>query len=214
MGYLTYDRMWTQAEFRTQREGVITDEALIGELINQAYLEVTATNIPFQELDTTQSLSLVDGTAAYDLPSDWYFYLPSWGRITTTDYRGRLRPETRNEYMGKTDYDDEGTPTHYHPYGGSVILRPVPDMTLAGEIDYRKLPARLTTGGVTVIPSVWDEAIVMGVMWRIYDALQEHEKFLVARNNFIQFVRSRTPTDDLDALSTTPLRPVTEESDI
>ena len=121
---------------------------------------------------------------------------------------------TRREYMGKTDYDAEGIPNRFHPFGTNVILYVVPDAVYALEIDYRERPAILTAGLATVIPEEWDEAVILGTIYRIYQSFQEHAKFVLAKNDFVDYVRGRTPSEDEEDWSDTPLQVATTEADL
>lgn len=211
---MTLENFRATVLFRSQRS--ISDTVELDRLINAGYLDVAITDIPFPELDDVQSETMVVSQIAYDLPSDWYFYRKSGARITGPDDadRKRLLPMTRTVYMGKTDYDTDAQPSHYLQDAGGLLVYPSADKAYTCEFDYRKKPAVLTTGLSTVIGIEWDEAVVLAGIAHVYQALQEHEKFLVANNDFIQYVRRRTPQEELEKFPSQPLGVAWDEADL
>ena len=217
-GILTLENFRADSQTRSQR--TLSDVPQLDRLINAAILDLLATDISFPELDKTQSVTMVVSQIAYPLPTGWYFYRKSGGRITgisgdtSKDDRKRLKPMTRTEYLGKTDYDTDTTPSHYHQYAGQLIIYPSPDKLFTVEIDHRVKPVTLIAGQVIEVGPEWDEAVTLATVARIYQQFQEHEKFLVANNNFVQYVRRRTAQEDQEKLSPTPLGVAWTESDI
>lgn len=217
-GILTLENFRADSQTRSQR--TLSDVPQLDRLINAAILDLLATDISFPELDKTQSVTMVVSLISYSLPTGWYFYRKSGGRITgisgdtSKDDRARLKPMTRTEYLGKTDYDTDTTPSHFHQYAGQLIVYPSPDKLFTAEIDFRAKPVTLTVGNVIEVGPEWDEAVILATIARIYQQFQEHEKFLVANNNFVQYVRRRTPQEDQEKLSPTPLQVAHTESDL
>ncbi|NIN68910.1 MAG: hypothetical protein GTO63_30325 [Anaerolineae bacterium] len=210
MGNLTLEDFRDRSLSRAQRPAFDTAEH--NEAVNAVILDL-ADIVDFKELEAIHSITMVAGTATEALPSDWLRYYQRGGRITTTDKRQRIRPRSRETFLMLSDPTAQSLPDFFHVYAGNVIFDPVPDDAYTAELDYQKRPT-LLTGDTSVSPydPEWDEAIVRGVIAKVYERYQEHEVALKANNDFIDEVRKRRPAAQREPWPDIPLQPTFEES--
>ena len=170
-----------RGELRTRARQLLFDEAQpygwadteLNAYINEALRQACVRGQLLRRLDT---VTLVSGTASYDLPD--YFdpwqvtrvYLSSTPEIEVTK---RSRPELIREYQ---TYDlGSGTPIHYRldgpnesaPFG--LVLFPTPDATDTLNIEYIALPCDLSTDTSTPeISTYYHEKLLDGVLMLCY----------------------------------------------
>ena len=104
------------------------------------------------ELETTYDLTTVDGTEAYDMPSD--FDKPY--RVYDLTNVKEITPETETKYVDANLSDivdsTEGEPSEYRIYGVSSRLKQmklglIPDDAYSVRIWYKKLPTDMSADG-------------------------------------------------------------------
>ena len=155
--------------------GASSDINLYGVWVNLAYKELVNRNrwwgrkidfyFPQLETDTNRESSAItttDGTEYVSVPTDALIIRDIWDE---TNDRSLDRIASWNEYVDYTGRDDtsaENKPTEWIRNGTYIYLYPTPDATYTLRVYYRKIPADLTSSGVTLIGSEWDEIILLG----------------------------------------------------
>lgn len=131
---------------------------LVDEYINNAYRELTGSFF-FDKLEATDtSITTVDGTAAYDVPSA--LYTVTHVRNTTDDVP--LKQMEIDWYDQQDITDNKGEPEYFVEYADQLLIFPTPDDAYALTLRGPKPPTTLTLDAdEPVIPEDWHMILVL-----------------------------------------------------
>ncbi len=124
-----------------------------------------------------------------------------WVELPDTERR-ELLIEVRERWLEKVTLEaaSEAPPTHYHKYGNQIYLRPVPDTTiLTIRFHYwKKMTELALDADVTPLDEDWDEAVLLGTLYRGYRYFGEEQRMVNRRNEQLGIIRSRSLEIDLE----------------
>jgi hypothetical protein len=175
--------MITQVRLAISETSETMSDAQILRLINQSYLELAAA-LRHAELDESTTVTLVDGTAEYDLEESDILHIEN---VTHTTEGVRLQEISTYQYDVYTQSEDaEGTPAYYFLSGWNattsypqITFFPTPDAAGTVTIRYRKKPTELvTTPSATsaIINEIWDDSIVYRAISRAWMLLGDSSR--------------------------------------
>lgn len=174
--------MITQVRLAISETSETMSDAQILRLINQSYLELAAA-LRHVELDASTTLTMVDGTAEYELSVSDVLQIEN---VTHTTEGVRLQEISTYQYDVYTQGEDaEGTPAYYVFTGvGSnnrmqITFFPTPDAAGTVTIRYRKKPTELVTSPSAtsaIINEIWDDSIVYRAISRAWMLLGDSSR--------------------------------------
>ena len=203
MGSMTLTEMRSSLRWDLDNRGGLT-EAQLNRWLNWSYLHISQPNIHMHQSlqsDTGNLVTLATGTVSYNIGT--LAAMRFHGIYSTTYVRGTDYSDystTRRKLRGGLDirhFDEslvgEGEPSRYAIWGGNAAGQIIyvdhrPSSAENGNVllvrGYRE-PTQLTTANqVTVLPSIWDEIILMGAKWRGWRSLNRPERAEPARVEF------------------------------
>lgn len=207
MGLLTLANFRTQIEDELNRSSV--GNTKLDRWLNAAYLEVLH-GFKFHELEGSQTFLTVDGTHTYAIGATLAIDISDFRALhdeglwvqSPTDNIKQILPETRDSWLEKIDLDIASTaePTHFHKFGDTIYLRPVPDTTiLTILVHYWKSGVKLAADGdVTILDSDWDDILAVGAIARGFRNFGEESRKVNARNEFLSMIRTRSLEIDVE----------------
>lgn len=160
--------------------------------------------LKFRELEGIQALPTVVGTASYAPAADWRMWHELGIQMFNAagDNLGKILPETREIYLQHIDTLDVSQRTQpgwYHQYGALLFLRPIPDAIYSLQAHYwKKLTPLAAKGDVSPFRDEWDEAVMLGALYRGFRHFGEFEKWQITRNEYLAYVRSRASEEDIE----------------
>jgi len=205
MGTLTLDN--ATPSFRTELvymlgnrvDSGLTD-ARLDRWINMAYSHLTHPTVHrFHELQHESSITLATDDNEYGLDSTTLgyeingvigvYYLDSTS-VSNTARKRKLSPRSIEWFDQRTL--TTGEPSVYAVYGSNLYISPVPTSTQNSDLlrlrTWRK-PADLSAiTDVTVIPSVWDQVILMGARYMAELDLGYRELAEMSKQNYAQMI--------------------------
>lgn len=197
----------TLTDFRSDLTSAISRGTISTTLLDRwinASLREFGHAIKFRELEKTTDVTPVQGTNVVALPADFR----SWHEeglwiISPTDRVGRVRRESRKQYLMNADLDvttNQGIFTYYHVYGLNLYLRPFADGTVTTlRAHYWAKVVKFTgVNDVSQFDEDWDDIIFTGALYRGYRHFGEHDRYINVRNDFIGMIRSRVMDEDLE----------------
>lgn len=180
---------------------------LIDKWVNQALREFGYA-FKFHELEASIAFNTLLGVPSYDLVTliqvtDFRYVDELWITDPDTGVITRVRPETRTKYRKNlgvpTDTGTYGLPRWYHRHAGEIFLRPTPDKVYNVSMDYYKTIEPLDSdGSVSPFHEDWDEAILVGALYRGFRHFGEFDRYQNVRNDFLALVRSRQSEYELE----------------
>ena len=185
MGDLTRTQLEALVKFRTgNRENLDTQ---ITNVVQFAYNELT-TSIRIPETEELASVALVQNQSLYTLPSDLFSIV---ALRSIEDAKPLQRISIR-------DYDRQGSVTAGEPKfyawwrNELVITPPNNSTTRTMRLRYIKRVAALTTAGLSsALPREWDEVIVQGAIFRLFEWLGLRTEGQVAKQEYTQMIGRR-----------------------
>lgn len=110
------------------------------------------------------------------------------------------------DLVGEDSTEDSllGTPTKYARYGDNIFLDKYSDERLVLRVFYYAFPTPFDSDSgseTTELPAMWDEAIVLGAVYRAFAKLMEPEREQAAREQFEYEVVNRINTPQLEESS-------------
>ena len=190
MGDLTYD----QIETEVKKELLDRDDldVVIQNAIQHAHQEIGTVFRHF-ELEELAITNLIVGYRRYTLPADL--------RTIIT-----VRDETAGRRIQKEDYrifDDmgiftSGPLTRYARYGNYIEFDHYADSTNQITIRYNKKVSTFSGSETSYLAPEWDEAIVLGAIYRVLQRIKEYEQSEIVKQRYIELVQSRTDPRDIE----------------
>lgn len=196
MGYLTLENF--MEDISMNLGGKTPGPTRLKRWFNYAYLNL-ASYQRFDELETTGSLTIVQGTTSYAKPTDFLGLIKIEIKDATTD------PATRYVTLQKMkrefhELTDQAQPTHYKLRETNIIVWPEPDQTYTGYISYVFTPVRLAAASdVTIFAASWDVALVMLGTHHALLSLNRQEEADRWLGRFLGYVASRVKEIDVSA---------------
>lgn len=193
MGDLSYDDIKTEIKVKlSQRDDI---DVVIQNAIFNAYQDI-ATIFHHYELETSGNVTLVVGQRSYDLAT----LLPALRVILS------VRNTTLGKKITKTDWRvfDEmssyssGPPSRYARFGDTLEFDTLPATAHVVAVKYAKKVTAFSGSSKSVLLPEWDEAILLGSIYRVLERIDENDKAEVAKNRYLEFVQSRTRPKDLE----------------
>ena len=172
----------------------ILPDADITERLNQSYLEL-ASRFRHPELETSVSVSMVDGTQAYANASDHYYTIAI--RDETNDRKLQYR---KLEWILAQDTDTKGDGQYWTRHGTNFLIYPTPNSADTYTQYYVKIPTELSAGTDTTDfdNQTWDEILKWGAVWRLFNMLGQQDRMIHARNIWRTLINSMPETHMLE----------------
>lgn len=203
-----------------------SDLAKVNKWINNAIKEF-AYAFKFRELEAVANFNSIPNQIGFTIGTD----------IGTTRFRaihedglritgpasgatlGRMIPETRPSYLkliGDTaDTTQYAQPRYYHKFNNKVYTRPIPDSVIY-TIDFHYWQRIVPLAGandVSQFDEDWDEAILVGAMYRAFRYFGEFDRYQNVRADFLGIVRSRQMEYDLEEFPEGAISPTAGATD-
>lgn len=147
----------------------IRPQTIVDSAINTAYIQVqqdTLGMLPNQE--TTTTISVVAGTASYNLPSDFL-------KLYKARYEWKALELIRYEEIDNTTYT--GSPEYYYIRANKIWFYPIPDKALSIELIYTKRLSTLSDSQDSEIPAranrllvLWASIILLKTVNKVQEA--------------------------------------------
>lgn len=186
------------------------DNTATDRLLNRSWWELQSA-VRFSEGEGETTLTLVDGTAEYDMPTSDIMAIQSvvLQEIDADDYNRLIRIDDWNMFAKRDDVDTD-VPTHYSRRNDQLIFWPCPDEAYSVLIKYRKTLQDIQTTGPE-IPQEWHELILWGAASRGFDLRGDVNRAQVFRNKQATSINFLKPqeikeTEDLRYSGFKPLR--------
>lgn len=133
-------------------------------------------------IEGTFTLTTTNGTREYSYPTN----LISIRRVT---YDGeKLQPISLEEddilTANNAETTDTGTPLYYSIWDSSIFLRPTPEEALTLKVYGYLKPQPVTINSTLEIPSLWHEALVDYVLWRMVIKDKNTDMTIFYKNNY------------------------------
>lgn len=167
-------------------------DALIDEQIDASYFEVL-TRYRHPEIEDIHEFDTVAGTIAYDLPEDyWYTQV-----MKDEDNTQRLLYRRIN-WLAEKDASLQGQPKFYTRHGDTWRLYPTPAAAYDVTVYYCRAVPVLAGGSTVFALGGWDEIVMWGAVWRVFQILQEQDRMIHTRNIWRTLVNSMPETDAME----------------
>jgi hypothetical protein len=150
-------------------------------LANREGREQVAAPVQWPQLQAKQTITLVNGQASYDFPSDFNSYIPDtmWNPSMRWTVAGPLSPQ--NWEFVKSGLINTQPWMRFRVYGGKIYFDPTPTTTNAGQtvtVEYQSKNFCASAGGTP--QSAWasdsdtfllpEDIMVLGLKWRFLAA--------------------------------------------
>lgn len=185
---LTRTQMETQIKFRLGNRTDIDSQITLA--VQSSYIELaTGLNIPETEETAVLTLSTTDTVKIYEMPTDILYPIA----IRNETEGERLEPLSIRNYDRIKDQSTRGKPSHYVWWRNELIIWKPNDTTARTlALRYRKRPAELSASTSTsVLPLEWDEVIMQGAYFRMFDWLQMKQEAQLAKQEYVQMLQRR-----------------------
>jgi hypothetical protein len=190
MGDLTYSEAFDEVKVALGNRTDVDDR--ISFAVNAAYRNI-ATSFRHYELEAIVQGNLVIGSRRYLLPSDLRVILD-------------LRDETNGIKLEKFDYRafdqmktfPSGNPTRYARFGSYFEIDATPTAANLITLRYAKRIESVSGSQKFLTPSEWDEAVVLGAIYRVLNRIGEYDKAEKAKADYLEFVNSLTEPHAID----------------
>lgn len=156
------------------------DNTAADRLLNRAWWELQSA-VRFSEGEGETTLSLVDGTVAYAMPTSDIMAIQSVVLEDSDDLWQRLIRIDDWNMFAKRDDTETDTPTHYSRRNDELVFWPCPDEAYSVLIKYRKTLQDIQTSGPE-IPQEWHELILWGAVSRGFDLRGDTNRAQIYRN--------------------------------
>ena len=203
MGVMTLKDFRDEAVAAAQRgTPELVGLTLLNNMVHRASTEFGYA-IKFRELEGYEEQTLLATTDTLTFPNDFRVMHHEGIQVLNDQwFEGKVLPETRSQYIKKMRTGltaRTGRPERYHRYGPLFKVRPVADIDYLLGVHYWKHVDRMVEDeDVSNFSDDWDEAILLGTIYRIYRHFNEFDRYQNVRNDFIGYVRSRVLDDDLE----------------
>jgi len=212
-GTRTYAEMMDVVTLNMGNDSALDTASYTGRWVNDAYIDLTTKfeivgksltglRFCFPELASNQQRTTTDGTGYIAKPLDCTVIDTVYD--VTNDYK--LTHKLYKWYLRQTGHADtsaEGKPKFWTPYGLYVYLHPTPDSAYQLEIKYRRRPVLLSaTDSVTEISPEWDEYIEMLATVKGFFHLQDFDKALKWKAEFIEGIAEKLRMQNIPVLDT------------
>lgn len=190
MGNLTFTQATEEVKIAVANRTDIDTQ--IERALNFAYIDV-ATTFRHYELEVLRQATLTSAVRRYTLPSDLRTILS-------------VRDDTNGCKLEKVNYTEfdvqatrgSGPAKRYARFGNIIELDPTPAAAATLLLRHTLRVPEVSGSSVFLTSAEWDEAIVLGAIWRIMKRLNEHEKAESAKNDYYEFVTTRTSPHAID----------------
>lgn len=191
MGDLTY----AEIEAEVKQEVLNRDDidTIISNAIHHAYQDIS-TVFKHYELEELAITNLVLGFRRYTLPADLRTIIS-------------VRDETAGRRIDKEDFRifdnmgifQTGPMTRYARYGMHIEFDALADSTNQILVRYIKKVSRMDADDdVSMLAPEWDEAIILGAIYRVLQRIKEYEQAEIVKQRYIELVVSRTDPKDIE----------------
>ncbi len=187
-------------ELRAHLGNVSTDELTQDEaylLLNRSFWEIL-NKIPLRETEESATFTTVEGEGYYSTPS--LFEAIRGLSIKSEDSDqwfplNRITMRTHEEELN-TDSDARGMPDSYYRERGGYRLQPIPDDTYSMRVKYWVTLSEFSDSTTaSTLPSVVDEIILMGAVYRGWFRLRDYAAARESRNHHIGLMNSYVPAE-------------------
>ena len=171
------------------------DDTVTDRLLNRSWWEMQSA-VRFSEGEGETTLSLVDGTREYAMPTSDIMAIQSviLQEIDADTYNRLIRIDDWNMFPLRND-EDTGLPTHYSRRDDEFVFHPCPDDAYSVRIKYRKTLQDLQTSGPE-IPQEWHEVILWGAVSRGFDLRGDTNRAQIYRNKQAMSLQVLTPQEE------------------
>lgn len=162
----------------------------------------THINLAYTDLMTSLKIAECRASLAFDLVADQFLYRLPPCVFSILDLA--LKDDNEDSTYGGSPLDQSdlgifrgrpvksGTPTEFFHFSDMVALWPTPDVAGTVVIDFQVRPTWLTADAQCPILSIeWHEAILLGAVKKVFQALREDQLAMLANNDLVNFVRTR-----------------------
>lgn len=192
-GYMTLDEMTNEVSLNLGGKAPARDRLKLW--VNFGLLNLVS-YIKFDEMRKVADFPIVDGTTSYAMPTDLLGIVTIEVGSIADGTRKKLT-KMRRRY---TEPSTPGQPSAYLRRETNIIVWPEPDADYDGEIEYVKVPARLTAGASTSpVNASWDVGIVMLATHHGFLSLDEQDKADRWLGRFLGYASSRLKEEDISA---------------
>jgi hypothetical protein len=182
--------------------------------INQAYRHVTYPSVYMHhELETNYDITLTtSGTYPLDATTVGFqingvknvtHYEAAVASVDDLTRKNKLRPRSITWFDERTL--TTGRPSRYAIYGETLFVDAPPSTGYVGQLLRVRVwqeAALLTTGLATVIPSIWDEVILLGARWRAERDLGYADRAELTKQNYAALLNEYRERQDFNAMDT------------
>ena len=190
MGDLTYTDMYNEVLVEVvQRDDIDT---VISNALYQAYQDVATTFHHF-ETEKIVTASMQVGVYRYVLPADLRVILS-----VRDDTQGRKLTKEDWRIFEEMSSRSTGDPSRYARFGRYLELDTLPDSANVFILRYAQIAARMSGSMTTILANEWDEAIILGAIYRTLQRIKQYDQAEIAKNRYLEFVQSRTQPKDLE----------------
>lgn len=185
----------TKVQNRIKDTGFST--TIIKDFINDTQRDIfNEYSLPFMQ--TTQSYTLTVGvsdiTNGSGLPANFVqpidILLTTSGRETILEYKDYQ--EINNLYPDATDttaYANQ-LPQYWYKYGETIRVFPSPDSAYTTSLLYYKSPTALSADAdVPEIPSEFEELLVVGASYRVFQVKDNYDKAGILENKYMELLQ-------------------------
>ena len=183
---------------------IITAAQLLRRL-NYSYYEV-ATRYRHPEVEATATITTVDGTQTYAIPTRYWY--TQYMRNETTEQVLLYKPL---QWILAQDTDTKGPPQYHTRQGALTLLYPTPDKVYSITHYHTARPAAIVSAGdpSTIFDGFeWDEIVMWGAVWRCHQMLGQNDQMIHARNIWRTLVGSMPETEVLMAEGSAQIVPM------
>lgn len=169
-------------------------------LLNRSFWELM-NKFPFRETEQSATFDTVAGEGFYAVPSlfEAIRKLSIKGLDDNDDDSwetlDRLTIQTHENELD-TGTDSRGKPTSYLREDGGYRLQPIPDVVYNMRVKYWITLADLAADNLdTTLPSIWDELVLLGGVWRGWLKLVDYAKAREIKNHQVSLINSTAPVE-------------------
>ena len=154
--------------------------------INLAYREILGA-IEFEPQRTSTTFDTVDGTIAYDEPSDQTQII-----LVKDTENDNVLQFVETPAFRRRDPDTEGEPQYWTRIGSQIHLHPTPDDAYSMLVEYLAMPADMSDPTDTpVFGSQWDSALLQLAFANALQEFREFDGAQMAYSRALAALRSR-----------------------
>ena len=173
-------------------QDMISDQE-VDDAINESYYEI-ARLFAHRRLKRDTTITTVDGTQEYALPSDYF-----WMRYVRDGTNAKTLVHKNLEFIQETYGTDTGQPEHWETEDQNLMLGATPDGTYTLREWYMARPARLTaTVQKDVLDEEWEEILKRGAIYRGFYTVGEYDRQIHTFNMWKRLIGDITETQGLE----------------